>query len=395
MIAMDDLFIEAGELFEYTRMLRRDFHRNPELGFHEVRTSGIIARELNQFGISIKTGLAQTGVMALIEGDLPGPVVLLRFDMDALPIDEETGVEYASINPGVMHACGHDGHMAVGITVARILQDHHKDLHGMVKIIFQPAEEGLGGAERMIAEGVLKDPVPDYALAFHLWNERPAGWLGIPEGPLMAGADMFTVKISGRGGHGALPQLTIDPIVTAAQITSALQSIVARNVSPLQSAVVSVTRIQAGEVFNIIPQTVEMVGTLRTFEPEVRQEVQRHFNQIVAGVAAGFGCEASVDIQLLTPAVMNDSEVAKTVQAVARKLWPEIQIDRQYKSMVSEDMAFIIEKIPGCYVLVGSANAEHGLNFGHHHPRFNFDENVLPYATALMAAATIALSSKS
>lgn len=252
---MTDLLDEALDLQEFTRGLRRDLHRNPELGYREVRTAGIVARELRELGMEVSTGIAETGVIGLLEGSRPGPVVLLRFDMDALPVQEETGVEYASQAAGVMHACGHDGHVAVGLTVARMLNRHKTDFAGTVKVVFQPAEEGLGGAERMIAEGALDGPRAQHSLALHFWNEKPLGWLGIPAGPLMAGADLFTIRLTGKGGHGAAPHRTIDPVAAAAQVISALQTIVSRNLSPLEAAVVTVARLRAGEAYNVIPQT--------------------------------------------------------------------------------------------------------------------------------------------
>jgi amidohydrolase len=268
---MPDFFREAQDLFEYTRELRRDFHRHPEMGFQEVRTAGIVARELNSLGLEVTTGIAKTGVVGLLEGDKPGPVILLRFDMDALPINEETGAEYASQNPGVMHACGHDGHIATGLAIARLLHMHRDELAGTVKFVFQPAEEGLGGAESMIAEGILENPKPDRVLGMHLWNERPVGWLGISDGPEMAAAEIFRLRLIGKGGHGALPHLAVDPVVAAAQVINALQTIASRNVSPLQSAVLSVTMFRAGESFNVIPLRLSFKAPF-VFEPEVRQQ---------------------------------------------------------------------------------------------------------------------------
>ncbi|MCX7608710.1 MAG: amidohydrolase, partial [Anaerolineales bacterium] len=209
---MTDWISEANALFEYTQSLRRDFHMHPELGFQEMRTAGIVARELSKLGLEVTTGIGQTGVVALIEGARPGPVLMLRADMDALPILEETGAPYASQTPGVMHACGHDGHTAILLTVARLLHSHRDKLAGTVKLVFQPAEEGLGGASRMIEDGVLENPKVDFALSLHLWNEQPLGWLGIPAGPVMAGGEIFKVKVIGKGGHGAAPHLAIDPI---------------------------------------------------------------------------------------------------------------------------------------------------------------------------------------
>jgi amidohydrolase len=388
---MPDYLSEAQELFEFTRFLRRDFHRHPELGFQEVRTAGVVARTLTELGLEVTTGVGKTGVVALLEGARPGPVVMLRFDMDALPIVEQTGVEYASGNPGVMHACGHDAHTAIGITVARILNLHRQELCGTVKFVFQPAEEGLGGAEGMIADGVLDNPKPVFALGLHVWNEKPLGWLGAVSGPEMAAAEIFHVRIIGRGGHGAIPNLTIDPVPAAAQVITALQNIVSRNVSPLQTAVVSVTTVHGGEAFNVIPPAVDLTGTIRTFEPEVREKVLTRFSEIITGVANGMGCQAEIEVTPLTPAVINDPAVTRSVLASAAKILSGDQCETSFRTMGSEDMAFFLQRVPGCFVFIGSANHEKNLDAPHHHPRFDIDEDVLPKAVALMAGAAVDL----
>jgi amidohydrolase len=391
---MVNFISEAQDLFEYTQTLRRDFHSHPELGFHEVRTAGIVSQELQSLGLEVHTGIAGTGVVALLEGAKPGPVVLVRADMDALPIVEQTGAVYASQNPGVMHACGHDGHTAILLTVAKMLLKHRNELSGTVKFMFQPAEEGMGGAEKMIEGGVLENPKVDVALGLHLWNERPVGWIGIPNGPAMAGAEIFKIKVVGKGGHGAAPHLTADPVLAAAQIICALQGIVSRNVAPLQTAVVSVCTIHGGETFNVIPSIVELTGTIRTYEPEVRERVLQRFEETVHDAAKAMGCEAEIDLQCLTPATINQAKTAGMVQAVARQFFPQANIDpANYITMGSEDFAFILEKVPGCFFFIGSANLEKGLDASHHHPKFDFDEIVLPHASALMSAAVFSLLS--
>uniref|UniRef100_A0A7C4KH44 Amidohydrolase n=1 Tax=Anaerolinea thermolimosa TaxID=229919 RepID=A0A7C4KH44_9CHLR len=378
---------DAQLLFQFARNVRRELHRHPELGFQEIRTAGIIAGELSRLGIETRTGVAKTGVVGLLEGDKEnGPVVLLRFDMDALPIQEETGAPYASENPGVMHACGHDGHVAIGLTVARMLSEIRQELRGTVKFVFQPAEEGLGGAEAMIREGVLENPHPEVALAIHLWNEKPVGWYGVAEGPLMAGADIFKIRISGKGGHGALPHQTIDPITASAGIIQALQTIVSRNVSLLQPAVLSVTRVRAGEAYNIIPQEVELGGTLRTFDPEVRKLVLARFEEMVQNISAGMQCKAEIEVTELTPPVVNHPGLASQVRAAIEKYLPGSRIEPDCRTMVSEDMAFILREVPGCYVLVGSANPEAGLSYSHHHPKFDFDETAMVGGSELITA---------
>ncbi len=384
-----DYLSEAQSYFEYTRDLRRDFHSHPELGFQEVRTAGIVARELTDLGLEVSTGVGKTGVVATLVGTSQDPVVLVRFDMDALPIQEQTGAEYASQTPGVMHACGHDGHTAAGLTVARILEAHKDELGGTIKFVFQPAEEGLGGAEAMVADGVLENPRPDLSLSLHLWNDKPIGWIGVTPGPVMSASDGFTINILGRGGHGAAPHLAIDPVVAGAQVISALQNIVARNVNPLESAVVTVTSMSGGEAFNVLPETVELRGTIRSFNPDVRELVLERFQQITSGVAEAMGCNAEVELRRVTPAVVNDPEMAQRVQGVAARVLPDSEIDTQERTMGSEDMSYMMDEIPGCYFFVGSANHEKGLDAGHHHPKFDFDENALPRAAALMAAAVV------
>jgi len=386
---IEKLVTEAQELSEYTRSLRRDIHRHPELGFQEVRTAGIVAQELNTLGLPVKTGIAKTGVVALLEGNQPGPTLLLRFDMDALPIQEQTGVEYASQTAGVMHACGHDGHVAIGLTVARLLHKHRAEWSGRVKFVFQPAEEGLGGAPRMVEEGMLENPKPDMTLALHLWNHQPVGWLGVTPGPVMAAAEIFRVVLTGKGGHGATPDMTIDPIYAAAQVITALQSIVSRNVSPMQTAVVSVTMIRAGETFNVIPPQVEIMGTIRTFDPGVRQMVLKRFNEIITGVASSLGCQAEVEFQETIPAVVNDADITRRIQKTVMRVFPDSVLDTHFATMGSEDMAYITQYIPSCFFFIGSSNPAKGLNAGQHHPRFDFDEAVLPRAAALMAASAV------
>jgi amidohydrolase len=329
-------------------------------------------------------------VVALIEGSRPGPTLLLRADMDALPIVEQTGAEYASQNAGVMHACGHDGHTAILLTAARMLNSARDKFPGTIKLVFQPAEEGQGGAESMIADGVLDNPKVDVVFGLHLWNEQPVGWLGIAEGSTMAGAEIFNIKLTGKGGHGAMPQTAVDPILAGAHMVSALQSVVSRNIAPLDSAVVSVTQFHGGDAFNVIPQTVELGGTIRTFKPDVRDTVLKRVEEIVVRTADTFGCKAEWTCTRLTPAVINDAGTIKIVQSAARKVLPDLHVDSTAPvTMGSEDFAYMMEKVPGCFVFVGSANPDKGLNYSHHHPKFDVDEKALSQAAALMAQSAV------
>ena len=391
---MTDFLAEAKSLFEYTQSLRRDFHIHPELGFREVRTGGIVAKELEALGIEVTKGVGKTGVVGLLEGAKPGPTLLLRFDMDALPIVEETGTEYASQNNGVMHACGHDGHTAIGLTVAKMLNARREQLAGTIKFCFQPSEEGnngeeVGGAEMMMRDGVLDSPKVDMTLALHIWNEKPLGWVGVTQGPVMAGAEIFTVKITGRGGHGAIPDAAVDPIIAAANIVNALQSIVSRNVPPLETAVLSVTNIHGGTAFNVIPQEVTLEGTIRTFDKGVRQKVVERFEQIARGVGEGMGCQVEINIKRITPALVNNASMTAKVQETARRVVPESNLDSEYQTMTAEDMAYMLEKVPGCFFFIGSNDKAEHLDYGHHHPKFDFDEEALVRGSALMAAAAL------
>lgn len=391
---MPDFLQQAQALYSFTRSLRRDLHMHPELGFREIRTGGIVAKELEALGLEVTKGVGKTGVIGLLEGAKPGPTLMLRFDMDALPITEDTGAEYSSRNPGVMHACGHDGHVAIGLTVAKMLREHRDELAGTIKFCFQPSEEGtngeeMGGAEMMIRDGVLDAPKVDMSLGLHLWNEKPLGWVSAAGGPVMAGAEIFSIRVTGRGGHGAIPDRAVDPIVAAAQMVGALQTIVSRNVPPLETAVVSVTNMHGGTAFNVIPQSVTLEGTIRTFKKEMRQKVWERMEQIAHGVASAMGCQAEVSLKRITPALVNNESLTAKIQNTIRRVLPSADLDLNYQTMTAEDMAFIQEKVPGCYFFVGSNDRERHLDYGHHHPRFDFNEEALIRASALMASAAM------
>jgi amidohydrolase len=385
---------EANTLGGQLTLWRRDLHQHPELGFREHRTASIVAEELRALGLTVQTGIAETGVIGVLRGELPGRTVMLRWDMDALPIQEATGAPYASSRPGLMHACGHDGHVAIGLGVARLLSSHRAEIRGGVKFVFQPGEEGLGGAERMIAAGVLQDPAPDMALGVHLWNVRPVGWFGIADGPVMAGGEELEIEVLGQGGHGAAPQQAADPVVAAAQVVTALQTIISRNLDPRATAVVSITQVHAGETFNVIPDRALLRGTIRTFDREIRQMVLRRVEEVAAGVSAGLGCTARVRLTPLAPPVVNDPAVSAKMRGTAQSLFPEAVVDVSERSMVSEDMAFFLQAVPGCFVLVGSADPTRGRGPAHHNSKFDFDEAVLPRAVALLTATSLELLSE-
>jgi amidohydrolase len=385
---MKQYLSRVKELFPYTRDLRREFHRFPELGFEEIKTSEIIQRELNQIpNVEVRSGIAKTGVLGVLEGSSPGKTILLRFDMDALPVQEDTGLEFASQTKGKMHACGHDGHMAIGLTAARILAEDQEKLAGKLVFLFQPAEEGLGGASKMIEEGALRDPKPDIALALHLWNEKPLGWLGITAGPVMSASDTFHLRIIGKGGHGGKPQEAIDPIIASAGVVNAIQSVVSREIHPLDSGVITVSTIHAGEAHNVIPEFVTLSGTVRSFKEKTRELLIRRLQEVVEKTAAAHLCRAEISFEDISPAVVNDTGITEVVRKTAGELFPDHQIDREYQTMASEDMAWILREIPGCYFFVGSANPEKGLDAKHHQPDFSFDEEALIDGLALLVGA--------
>lgn len=389
---MTSILSQAKDLFSYTRDLRRDFHRHPELGFQEHRTAEIIVRELSNLeGMVIQTRIAGTGVVATLEGGKPGRVILLRFDMDALPVTENTGVNYSSEEVGVMHACGHDGHLAIGLTAARLLHAGRENLPRTIKFVFQPAEEGLGGALAMIAEGILSDPIPDLVLALHLWNEKPLGWIGITDGLMMSASETFQVQITGKGGHGGKPHEAIDPIVAAAGIINTLQSVVSREIPPLDSGVITVSSIHGGETHNVIPEEVTLSGTIRSFTVETRDLLLKRFHEVVEKTAAAYLCRTKVTIVGISPAVNNDPKIAAVLRRTASELFPQAVIDQGYRTMASEDMAFMMQDIPGCFCLIGSANSDRGLDAKHHQPEFNFDEQALTQGTALLVSAVYEL----
>jgi amidohydrolase len=314
-----------------------------------------------------------------------GRRILLRVDMDALPIEEENETPYASLVKGRMHACGHDGHLAMGAGAARILA--RRDLPGTVDVLFQPAEEGEGGAQAVVADGVLEGV--DVVLGVHLWNELPVGTLGVKPGPLMAAVDRLRIVIRGRGGHGGQPQRTADPVVAAAHVVTALQTVVAREVGPLESAVVSIGSIHGGQAFNVIPDQVTLVGTIRSFDPEIRRSLPQSIARIAAGIAEGLRCRAEIEVHAGNPAVVNDPQVAELARRAAARVVGASQVVSPQPTMGGEDMAVYFERVPGCFVFVGSANAERGLSEPHHSPRFDFDEEALGIGCAFLVEAAV------
>lgn len=357
---------------------RRNLHQKPELGFQEQITAEFIHQKLESWKIPHQTAIAKTGIVAIIKGKSPGKVLAIRADMDALPIKEANEVSYKSQHDGKMHACGHDGHTAIALATAYYLSQHQKDFSGTVKIIFQPAEEGPGGAKPMIEEGVLNNPDVDAIIGLHLWNNLPLGTVGVRSGALMAAVECFRLSILGRGGHGAMPDQTVDSIIVASQIVNALQTIVSRNVKPLDSAVVTVGELHAGTALNVIADTAHMSGTIRYFSPELETLIGERLEAIISGVCQMHGATYELNHWQLYPPTINDSAIAELVRSVAAEVVETpLGVVPECQTMGGEDMSFFLQQVPGCYFFLGSANPEKGLAYPHHHPRFDFDETAL------------------
>jgi len=378
---MDVLQI-VQELGDQLVAWRRDFHMHPELGLEEHRSAGIVAEILRGLGYRVQEGVAQTGVVAVLENG-PGPVVMSRVDMDALPIQEANDVPYVSQNPGRMHACGHDAHMAIGLGVATLMAQHRDAWSGTLKLIFQPGEEGADGAALMIKDGVLEDPRPDVALAVHVWNKNPVGTFGATAGPVMAGAEFWEATITGKGGHGAMPEQTVDPVVVAALTVNALQTVISRNVSALDTAVVTVGALLSGDAFNVVPDSATLRGTIRTYSLETRDTVLRRVREIIEGTAQMMGAEATLDLYPLTPALVNDAKITALVRDVVADLFGADALKEDVRTMGSEDAAFFLQEIPGCFIFVGSGYTDREAP-AHHNAHFDIDERALVNGVAVV-----------
>ena len=367
--------------------LRRDLHQHPELGFQEIRTAGIVAERLGALGYTVRTGVGKTGVTGFLAGGKPGKTILVRADMDALPIQEETDVPWRSENPGVMHACGHDTHVAMALAAAEVLAKAAPSLSGNLYFVFQPAEEGASGAEAMLRDGVLEAVKPDAAIAIHTLTFWPAGTLVICDGAAMASADKLEITVTGTGGHGASPELAVDPVVAAAQIITALQTLVSRETPPLEAAILSITMLRAGTAFNIIPDTVEMTGTFRCFDPKVRERLMASLARTAEGIAAALRCTARVTDEFLTPAVLNDPAVTAIAREAAAGIVGADKVLAPPPLTGSEDASVFWEKVPGCYAFLGAAPADGSPGVSIHNARFDLDESALPIGVEFLVRA--------
>jgi amidohydrolase len=366
---------------------RRTLHKNPELMYEERETASFVATHLKQLGFTIEEGIAETGIVCLVDSGIPGKTVLIRADMDALPILEENKHDYKSQQPGKMHACGHDGHTSILMALSSELKESLVSFvpKGRVLLCFQPAEEGGAGADRMIAAGILEKYNVDACFALHVWNHINLGKLGVVDGTMMASVDEFSIIVKGISGHGALPQHTVDPILVGSHIVSALQSIVSRNVDPLEPCVVTVGSFHSGKAFNVIPETAELRGTVRTYSKSVYEMFPERLENLVRGIAGGFGAEIDFTYKRIDKPTINDPKMAELVRkAAAKVLGADSLTEENTRTMGGEDFSAFLMQRPGCYFFVGSRNEAKGFVNPHHSSFFDFDEDALVIGLAVM-----------
>ncbi len=384
----------AEELEEYIIKVRQHLHAIPELGFAENKTAAFVSAELRALGFTPKEGVAHTGVVARLDFARPGPLIMLRADMDALPVTEETGLPFASAHAGQMHACGHDGHMAMLLGVASVFSRLRQSkaaasLKGSLLFVFQPAEESPGGAEPMIAEGVLNGV--DYCLGAHIWPDVPLGKAGVKEGYLMAALSRFEITLRGKGGHGSQPDLCNDVICAASELTLALQQVVSRRIDPLSPAVLTVGALNAGHTYNVLPSEAKLMGCARTFDKQIYHDLESHVRQITAGVAKGAGLGSDIFYEASHGAVNNDPFVTRVVREAAAHVLGADNVIEPALSMAGEDFACYQEKVPGCLFFLGS-----GVPGAHplHNPHFTFPEKILVNGVKIFCRAALSLLGK-
>lgn len=366
---------------------RRHFHQNPELSNHEHMTSAFIAFHLSRLGIEVKDGVGGTGVVGLLRGVQEGRTIAIRADMDALPISETNDLSYRSLNDQCMHACGHDGHMAIVLGVAELMASKRNSFKGNIKFIFQPAEETPpeGGAKRMIAEGVLQDPEVNAILGVHIWPDVNSGEVALKNGPIMAQADKFELFIRGKGGHGASPHLAIDPFVISAQIILAFQTLVSRNIDPLKSVVLSIGKCNGGSAYNIIPDEVRLEGTTRYFDANLGLYIKDRIETIVSGICQANGGSYELSYQYGFPPTINDSQITSLLAQAASEILGEEKVKwMESPSMTGEDFSFFLQQVPGCYYWLGTKNPEKGIINPLHSSNYQLDEDVLNIGIAVI-----------
>lgn len=392
---MSNTILDATDR-ELVADLRRELHRHPELGFEEHETARRVAELMGAAGLEVRTGLATTGVLGVLRGaqgnrGAQGGVrtLLIRADMDALPVEEAPGRAYGSLVPGKMHACGHDGHTAMAVTAARVLARRRDALPGNVVFAFQPAEETTGGAALMIQQGALTDPRVDAAIGLHLANTLSVGQIAAQSGPITAATDGFVLTVTGKGGHAARPHLTVDPVAISFQLGGALQTLMTRERSPAQPAVLTVGAIHGGTAGNVIADHVEMRGTLRTYDPHLRSHLKQRVEELVGGMATAMRASATVQWDEGYPPTVNDPGITALMAAAATEMVGEARLVEHEASLGGDDMAYFCAAVPGCYARLGSANPQRGLDAPHHSARFDFDEAALPIGVELLVRATL------
>ena len=381
---MQDVFGRIDELYEELVALRRDFHMYPELGFEEQRTAGIIQQYLSNLGLS-PTRMTETGVVALIEGAQPGPVLMLRADIDALPIEEENDVLYKSKKPGVMHACGHDAHTAMLLIAAKILVEKRDQLKGTIKLVFQPNEE-VAGAIHMINDGVLESPHVDAAISQHIWSFMKSGTIAVTSGPIMSGLDVFKIKIIGKGGHTGAPEESIDPVLTAANVIQSVQMLQTREVSGLKPTVIMFGRIAGGVKGSVIPDEVELEGTIRfLYEggPDTDEQPTERFTRIVRGICETHRCQCEISIKHENIPLVNNEEMTKIALQAAEVVFPNQNTIINNRSLASEDFSEFTSRVPGVFIFVGTANPDTNSCYAHHNSCFNIDEQTMKQGVAM------------
>ena len=371
--------------------LRRQLHSIPEIAFKEKKTSSLISKHLLESGVEVIGGIGKTGVVGIIEGSNSGKTLMIRADIDALPLEEKTELSFSSTN-GNMHACGHDGHTAIALMTARAISKLKDTFNGKVVFVFQPAEEIVAGAKEMINEGLLETYQPDRVIGLHIWNEIPVGTIAVNDGSVFASADGFRIKFIGKGGHGALPDRTIDPIVMAAEFISVVQSIVSREISPNEMGVLTVGQIHGGTAPNIIPDIVLLEGTIRAYSTKVRKQIISSVGRIATGISQTMKGDSRFEILYGTPPVVNDSKVAKWMSGIATSVVGKKKVTEWDPVSVGDDVSEFINRIPGAYILLGGGFTEdsllHASSSGHHNNRFDFDEKCLPIGVELFLRAT-------
>jgi len=383
-----DIRKEIEELKEEMIGLRRDFHKNPELGFQEFRTGKIVADYLESLGLEVQRKVAKTGVVGLLKGDKPGKTIALRTDMDALPLEEETGLEFASQINGVMHACGHDGHLAMMLVAAKVLKGMKEELRGNVKFIFQPNEEDAG-AEIMIGEGILENPRVDAAMGMHLWSPIQSGKIGIAKGPLMASSYYFKLLVNGKGGHGGAPHTTISPILSGIDMIKALQEMVLNETDALKPTIISFGKVNAGTYPIIIPERMEIEGSLRCLHRDTLQ-IQERMREIVDGISKVHRTTFSLEFKCGNDLLYNDEGMTGLAEHVAEGIvGREKLITSDISVMLGEDFAEFSKMVPSTFIFLGTADRDKGTDYPHHHPRFNIDEEVLPIGVELLVKSAI------